>query len=358
METEDVLTLLKEVAEEVITPRFRALAAHDIAEKNPGDLVTIADRESEERITAGLLQAYPDALVLGEEATAGDPGLLEQFRSADHAFTVDPVDGTKNFVNGSPDHAVMVAEVRGGEVVRSWIWQPQHEKAYVAERGAGAWCNGAPLVRPPRGDAPRGVTSRRGWIGRALGALQALEVTWTCCGVDYPKIVEGAADYALYRRPKPWDHAPGSLLLPETGGYVGSFDGSPYRPQADPPLGIVPAGERATYDVVQGLVHALPGLSRAVTACRPGCPEPPGRASGRSHGGSARGRRSARRTRRGSPRPAPRAPRCRRPAPRGGARRGSPRVGRRRRSPAGSRMPCADRTRRRSAGGERGVRRL
>ena len=95
--------------------------------------------------------------MLGEEATATDDALLDRFRDADHAFTVDPVDGTKNFVHGSPDHAVMAAELRGGEVVRSWIWQPQHGTAYVAERGAGAWRNGERLVRASRGRrAPRG----------------------------------------------------------------------------------------------------------------------------------------------------------------------------------------------------------
>ena len=122
VETDDVLTLLKEVAEEVINPRFRSLASAEIAEKNPGDLVTIADRESEELITAALQRAYPSALVLGEEAFAGDASLLDRFNAADHAFTVDPVDGTKNFVHGSVDHAVMVAELLSGEVVRSWIW--------------------------------------------------------------------------------------------------------------------------------------------------------------------------------------------------------------------------------------------
>ena len=260
METDDVLALLKDVAEEVVNPRFRALASDQISEKNPGDLVTVADREAEVRITEALYRAYPAALVLGEEATAADASLLDRFSSADHAFTVDPVDGTKNFVGGSPDHAVMVAELRSGEVVRSWIWQPQHERAYVAERGAGAWCNGHRLVRPPMGEVLRGVTSRRGWIGRALGALRALDLTWVCCGVDYPHLVEGAADYALYRRPKPWDHAPGSLLLAETSGFVGSFDGSPYRPQSEAPLGIIAAADRATYDLVQGLADELPGL--------------------------------------------------------------------------------------------------
>jgi fructose-1,6-bisphosphatase/inositol monophosphatase family enzyme len=260
VQTDDVLILLQDVAEEIIKPRFRTLVAEEIAEKNPGDLVTVADREAEVRITEALLRAYPDALVLGEEASADDPGLMARFQSAEHAFTVDPVDGTKNFVHGSPDHAVMVAELRGGEVVRSWIWQPQHEIAYVAERGSGAWKNGRRLVRPPLGDDLRGVTSRRTWVGRAVGALRALDLTWVCCGVDYPKLVEGAADYALYRRAKPWDHAPGSLLLTEVGGFVGTFDGSPYRPHLDPPLGLIAAADRATYDLVHELVDALPGL--------------------------------------------------------------------------------------------------
>ncbi len=258
METDEVLTLLKDVADEVVNPRFRTLAEGDISEKKPGDLVTVADHEAEVLITEALRGAYPDALVLGEEATATDAGLMRQFGSAPHAFTVDPVDGTKNFVAGSPDHAMMVAEVVGGAVVRSWIWQPQHERGYVAERGAGAWGNGQRLERPPLGEALRGVTSRRSWIGRALGTLRALDLTWVCCGVDYPKLVEGAADYALFGRPKPWDHAPGSLLLSEAGGFVGGFDGSPYHPQHDPPQGIISAADRATYDTVQGLVDALP----------------------------------------------------------------------------------------------------
>jgi fructose-1,6-bisphosphatase/inositol monophosphatase family enzyme len=260
VETEAVLALLRDVAEEVINPRFRSLEDDEIAEKNPGDLVTVADREAEVMITAALLAAYPGALVLGEEAESADDTLVKRFESADHAFTVDPVDGTKNFVKGSRDHAVMASEVRGGEVVRSWIWQPQHDTAYVAERGAGAYRNGERLARAPAHDDLRGVTSRRRWIGRALGALKELDLTWVCCGVDYPKLVEGAADYALYRRAKPWDHGPGSLLLTEAGGYVGTFDGAPYQPQRGVPTGLVAAADRATYDLVQGLIGDLPGL--------------------------------------------------------------------------------------------------
>lgn len=258
VETDAVLTMLQEVAAEVVTPRFRALSDDQIGSKGPGDLVTVADREAEVLITRRLQEAYPDALVLGEEASSADDTLVRRFDAADHAFTVDPVDGTRNFVKGSPDHAVMAAELRGGVVVRSWIWQPQHERAYVAERGAGAFRDGERLTRPPVADELRGVTSRRRWIGRALGALRELELTWVCCGVDYPKIVEGAADYAVYAKTKPWDHAPGSLLLSEAGGHVGTFAGRDYAPQAGTGFGLLATGDRSVYDLVRGLVPQLP----------------------------------------------------------------------------------------------------
>src|SRR3954470_7095251 len=98
--------MLQEVAEEVINPRFRTLAKDDIAAKShPTDYVTIADRESEELITRRLASAYPDAVPPGEDAAADAPRLPERFRRAEHAFPVAPVDGTKIFVRGNPDHA-------------------------------------------------------------------------------------------------------------------------------------------------------------------------------------------------------------------------------------------------------------
>ena len=146
---------MKQVAAEVITPRFRSLADGEVIEKNPGDLVTIADREAEVLITKALNAAYPDAVVLGEEAHAADHSILARYLAAEHAFTVDPVDGTKNFVHGSPDHAVMVSEVRDGVTERGWIWQPEHRMAWVAERGAGVRRDGVPVVREPAGAQPR-----------------------------------------------------------------------------------------------------------------------------------------------------------------------------------------------------------
>jgi fructose-1,6-bisphosphatase/inositol monophosphatase family enzyme len=261
VDTEAVLRLLQDVAEEVVNPRFRSLSSGEIDEKGPGDLVTAADREAEDLITAALRSAYPDAVVLGEETYAGHRGLLQEFWAADHAFTVDPVDGTKNFVHGSPDHAVMVSETRGGQTVRGWIWQPEHQTAWVAELGAGVWRNGERITRQPVADEdePRGCTSMWPLRGHSFGHMPALVGSWVCCGVDYPKLIEGAIDYVLYGRNSPWDHSPGSLMVHEAGGWVGHPDGTVYSPRSRV-SGIIVAADRSTFAHVRR--HAGEALSR------------------------------------------------------------------------------------------------
>lgn len=265
MDTDAVLALLQNVAAQVVTPRFRSLAEHQIDEKNPGDLVTVADREAEELLTRALHAAYPGCVVIGEEAVSADATVLDAIEGAEHLFTVDPVDGTKNFVNGSKDHAVMVAEVRRGITTRSWIWQPEHELAYVAERGAGATRNGELLPRRERTAALparelRGATSRWALRGESFGGLPPLVGSWVCCGVDYPMLAQGEVDFLLYAHKggHPWDHAPGALLLEETGGRVVALaDGRDYRVVAQAG-GLVALGCVADADVVRESLADLP----------------------------------------------------------------------------------------------------
>ncbi len=229
MRTEWVSEQLRDVAERVILPRFGALEAGDIEEKKPGDPVTIADREAEVELVKVLSAAHPDALVVGEEGVFTDPSRLDALPGAEHAWVIDPVDGTKNFSRGSSDFAVMVAEVRHGETVRGWIWQPLHERMYVAERGAGVTCNGEALrfTRPERA-VPLGAS----YVHVTCDEEPLVEVrrSWGCCGVDYPKLLEGEVDFLTYRSMFPWDHLPGGLMVQEFGGRIASEAGVDYRP--------------------------------------------------------------------------------------------------------------------------------
>ena len=78
-----------------------------------------------------------------------------------------------------------------------------------------------------------------------------------CAGVDYPRVATGEQDFVLFWRLLPWDHAPGTLFLEETGGCVARFDGSPYRP-ADQSPGLLAARNREIWRMFQSSVSSLP----------------------------------------------------------------------------------------------------
>lgn len=231
-----VVDVLQQVAKRSILPRWRHLRADDVSEKSPGDLVTIVDRESEAALTQALGALLPGARVVGEEAVASSPHLLDGLDEG-LVWLVDPLDGTGNFVAGSPHFAVMVALVDHGETLAGWIYQPAHDCLYHAERGAGAFCNDRPIrargtgkegrvgAFPTRHAAPEHqalIDAKKASTGTALPGL-------LCAGVDYTRCIDGTQDFAMFWRSLPWDHAPGALILTEAGGWAGWHDGVPYR---------------------------------------------------------------------------------------------------------------------------------
>ncbi|MEX0913632.1 MAG: inositol monophosphatase family protein, partial [Demequina sp.] len=129
MDMTAVATAMRDVSDAEIRPRFRALADGDIHLKGPGDFVTEADLAAERELTTRL-QAIRDIPVVGEEATAADPSLPDRLADQPAAWVVDPVDGTANFVKGSPTYAVMVALVEHGESVAGWILHPETGDLY------------------------------------------------------------------------------------------------------------------------------------------------------------------------------------------------------------------------------------
>src|SRR4051794_10278381 len=107
--------LMAGAAGRAILPRFCALAQHEIEGKSPGELVTVADREAEALLAAGLAPLLPGSRVIGEEACSADPRLIDALGEG-IVWLVDPLDGTGNFAAGRPEFAVMVALLRDGIV--------------------------------------------------------------------------------------------------------------------------------------------------------------------------------------------------------------------------------------------------
>src|SRR5262245_59618633 len=169
-------------------PRFGKLEPGDVSSKAPGDPVTVADREAESALTAGLTALRPGSAVVGEEAVASDPSLLDRLRLPGEVWVVDPIDGTANFVGGREPFAILVALVRDAVTAASWILDPVTGTIAVAERGAGAYLGGE-RVRTHAGH--RAAYDLRGPAGVPIsptGGAAKVIAGHNCIGYEYPAI--------------------------------------------------------------------------------------------------------------------------------------------------------------------------
>ena len=91
MRSEAVVEAIRQVADDEIMPRFQALADHEIIEKRPGDLVTVADRLAERALTDIFRREDPGCLVVGEEGMYADSTPLRQLPTAELASSSIPL---------------------------------------------------------------------------------------------------------------------------------------------------------------------------------------------------------------------------------------------------------------------------
>jgi len=252
--TQAVADLMRDVAAREIMPRYRNLATHEVEEKTVGELVTVADREAELRLNDGLATILPEAGLVGEEACAADPSLVRKLGTGLN-WLIDPIDGTHNFASGNPPFGIMIALVDGGETQESWMLDPVTGRLCHAVLGKGATIDGETVhARASGASLPIAGLSllfvdparREAMKERAQGKLQMVDIP-RCAAEQYPRIVLGQNDLALFERTLAWDHAPGVLFVNEAGGLVARPDGSAYRPDQDR-KGMLAAASPALWD--------------------------------------------------------------------------------------------------------------
>lgn len=227
-----VATIIREVAEEAVLPRFRNLAPTDIKVKTgPSDLVTVADVESERLLTAALSDLLPGSIVVGEEAAAADLGVLERLHGDAPVWILDPVDGTLMYAKGDPGFAMIVALAHKGRTVAGWIHDPVGNRTVSAEEGQGAWLDGKRLkANPDRAiDDMAGAVWWKPAVDKLHGKVRQTH-PWGSAGRAYMALAEGELDFVVFRKLNPWDHAAGVLMHKEAGGTGKLIDGEPYRP--------------------------------------------------------------------------------------------------------------------------------
>ena len=227
---------LEIAAEAAAAVRAAASRPRRIEHKGAIDLVTETDRAVEALITARLTAAFPDHVLVAEEASAARGPVRPP---ADrYAWYVDPLDGTTNFAHGHPHFAVSLALARGAELLLAVVVDVMRDETFAARRGGGATCNGQPLRvstvatldaallgtgtpydRRERAAYYLGVIGdfmlRCHGIRRAGSA--ALDLCWVAAGR-----LDGYWEWKL----GPWDVAAGALIVREAGGRVTDFAGA------------------------------------------------------------------------------------------------------------------------------------
>lgn len=265
-----VSALLQQVATEIILPRFLNLHADEIVEKSPGEIVTIADREAEIRLSEGLNIIDGDARIVGEEACSADPMLLADLDRG-RCWIIDPIDGTANFAAGRQPFGIMIALVEDGVAQAGWLFDPVNNRMCHASRGGGAFINDvAIMAKPSNAEFPivsiasqfMTEEGRAAVHARAERAFEVVQIP-RCAAEHYPRICLGQNDMAMFQRTLPWDHIPGALFLTEAGGHVARWDGTPYR-VGDDGMGILAAASPALWDLGAEVLLGQPSVPKTL----------------------------------------------------------------------------------------------
>src|SRR5436190_3397786 len=199
--------------------------------------VTAADREANELIVGRLRNEFPEDGILAEESTDTEHRL-----ERDRVWLIDPMDGTKNFVQRDGDFAVQIGLAVNGESVLGVVYQPVRDLLYYAVKGGGAWIEGAnrqaermtvsAKVDPHEMILASSRSHRSPRMERVVNLFGfKQEVRRGSVGVKVGLITEQQADLYLHLSPstKQWDTCAPEIILHEAGGRLTDLFGDPLR---------------------------------------------------------------------------------------------------------------------------------
>jgi myo-inositol-1(or 4)-monophosphatase len=202
-----------------------------ISEKGHNDFVTNVDKESEYIIVEALKAAYPDHTITGEESY--NDHVTED---AEYEWIIDPIDGTLNFLRQLPHFCISIACHKNGKLQHGVIVDPMRNEEFVASRGQGCQLNGHSVRVSAKEDLDGALISTGGpfkslrerqgtFYGHMINEYTKVRNLGSAC-LDLAYVAAGRLDGLWLHNLKPWDMAAGVLMITESGGLIGDFDGS------------------------------------------------------------------------------------------------------------------------------------
>ncbi len=213
---------------------------NNIQEKQKADLVSEADKASEDLIKQLLFEKFPDFDFLGEETHFSEGG-QKMAPSKKPRWILDPLDGTTNFVHQFPIFCISLALEVNEEIVLGIIDMPMLNQTFTAIKGQGAFCNGKKIsvsgcteiskAFMTTGFVPTDIEVLKQqlvifnhfvWLARAIRRPGA-------AAYDLAMVASGVFDIYWEADDKPWDVAAGILLVSEAGGLTTTYTGQKFN---------------------------------------------------------------------------------------------------------------------------------
>ncbi|MDQ1240482.1 MAG: Inositol-monophosphatase [Thermodesulfobacteriota bacterium] len=236
MKTHDLmpfLTNLTEKAGEILTSYFNGKFTIERKDTSPlgVDIVTDADRASEEAILTEIRREFPGHDILTEETETVITG-------SEWLWIVDPLDGTVNFAHGFPHFCISIAVAQFNELVCGTIYDPLKKERFWAARDLGAYMNESRLKvstaqRLNKSLVATGFPYDKAYspinnvseFSRVITKIQGIRRAGSAA-LDLAYVAAGRLDGFWELKLKPWDQAAGMLLVQEADGRVSDRFGS------------------------------------------------------------------------------------------------------------------------------------
>jgi len=223
------LFLFGRVSEELL--KIYRQTDQELVIKSDNSPQTIADRFSHTQITSFLKTNTPYPVFSEEVETP--PVIMDEF-----FWTLDPLDGTKDFINKTDEFSIMAALIQGNKPIFGVVYQPVTGVMYIAEKGKGAHLvekdGSVSRLRVSTNtelNKTRMIVSRSHAqktdqdVASALGAKEM--IPHGSFGLKIGLMAQGKAELLLYP-PKVtsiWDSAPNIIIISEAGGKITDLDG-------------------------------------------------------------------------------------------------------------------------------------
>ena len=254
---ESLLAEAVEIADSAaqLTLRWFQGSGLGVRKKQDGTVVTEADVAAEDLIRSAIKERYPDDAVFGEERgeSAGVSG---------RRWVIDPIDGTISFVHGVPLYSTLLALIDADGPALGVICLPALGETVAAGRGLGAFLNDSPCHVSETDTLSQALLTSSAfdadWWGDehllAVASSGAATRAWGD-GYGYALVASGRADAMIEPPVKPWDIAPMFSIIPEAGGRITGWDGTPADRNEG---GWIASNGRVHDQLIERLATALP----------------------------------------------------------------------------------------------------